>query len=62
MPKKRKAAKKRAVKKAPKVFKPKKYTHDTHPGVKQDHQTLFIFWVVSALLLIVVVALLRAAS
>jgi len=61
MPKKRKAVKKKAAKK-PLVIKPKKYTHDNHPGVKQDHKTLFIFWVVSALLLIVVVALLRAAS
>lgn len=37
-------------------------SHAKHPGVKQDHQTLFILWVLAAILLIVVVAILRAAA
>ena len=76
MPKKRKSAKraaKKTSKKAKRTFKTvaekpiriikgKKYTHATHPGMKQDHHTLFIFWVISSLLLIIVVALIRAAA
>lgn len=36
-------------------------SHAKHPGVKRDHQTLFVLWVLSAILLIIIVALLRAA-
>ncbi|HSU73197.1 MAG TPA: hypothetical protein VLJ21_05100 [Candidatus Binatia bacterium] len=39
----------------------KKVTSHASPGVMRDHATLFLFWVVSILLLIVAVALLRAA-
>jgi hypothetical protein len=39
-----------------------KSSHASHPGVAPDHNTLFVFWVISALLLIVIVALLRAAQ
>ena len=75
MPKKRKSAKRAAKTRKPskrtfkkvaekpiRIIKGKKYTHATHPGMKQDHHTLFIFWVISSLLLIIVVALIRAAA
>ncbi len=39
----------------------KKRMSHKHPGVRRDHNTLFVFWVLAALLLIIVVALLRAA-
>lgn len=43
-------------------MKKKVTSHAAHPGVARDHRTLFVFWVISILLLMVLVALLRAAQ
>jgi hypothetical protein len=39
----------------------RRVSHANTPGVKRDHNTLFLFWVLAAILLVIVVALLRAA-